>query len=110
LEINMDFTGSSQYFGGSGVNSVSQNGFQSGSLVGLSIGDDGVISGRYSNGVNQPLQQLVLVTFRNPQSMVPVGKASGWRRWMPARKPSTSRARAWLAWFRPVRWRIPTPI
>jgi len=75
LVINMDFTGSSQYFGGSGVNSVSQNGFQSGSLVGLGIGDDGVISGRYSNGVNQPLQQLVLVTFRNPQSMVPVGQS-----------------------------------
>ncbi len=75
LEIDMDFSGSSQYFGGSGVNSVSQNGFQSGSLVGLGIGDDGVISGRYSNGVNQPLQQLVLVTFRNPQSMVPVGQS-----------------------------------
>jgi flagellar hook protein FlgE len=75
LTIDMDFTGSSQYFGGSGVNSVSQNGFQSGSLVGLGIGDDGVISGRYSNGVNQPLQQLVLVTFRNPQSMVPVGQS-----------------------------------
>lgn len=75
LTIDMNFTGSSQYFGGSGVNSVSQNGFQSGSLVGLSIGDDGVISGRYSNGVNQPLQQLVLVTFRNPQAMVPVGQS-----------------------------------
>jgi flagellar hook protein FlgE len=75
LNIEMDFTGSSQYFGGSGVNSVSQNGFQSGSLVGLGIGEDGVISGRYSNGVNQPLQQLVLVTFRNPQSMVPVGQS-----------------------------------
>ncbi len=75
LTIAMNFTGSSQYFGGSGVNSVSQNGFQSGSLVGLAIGDDGVISGRYSNGVNQPLQQLVLVTFRNPQSMVPVGQS-----------------------------------
>lgn len=75
LRINMNFTGSSQYFGGSGVNSVSQNGFQSGNLVGLSIGDDGVIAGRYSNGVNQPLQQLVLVTFRNPQSMIPVGQS-----------------------------------
>lgn len=75
LQINMNFTGSSQYFGGSGVNSVSQNGFQSGNLVGLSIGDDGVIAGRYSNGVNQPLQQLVLVTFRNPQSMIPVGQS-----------------------------------
>ncbi|MDP2788324.1 MAG: flagellar hook protein FlgE [Pseudomonadota bacterium] len=74
LIIAMDFTGSSQYSGGSGINSVSQNGFQSGNLVGLSIGDDGVIAGRYSNGVTQPLQQLVLVTFRNPQSMIPVGQ------------------------------------
>jgi len=75
LVITMNFDNSSQYFGGSGVNSVSQNGYQSGSLVGLGIGDDGVISGRYSNGVNQPLQQLVLVTFRNVQSMVPVGQS-----------------------------------
>lgn len=74
LVVTMDFAGSSQYSGGSGINSVSQNGFQSGNLVGLSIGDDGVIAGRYSNGVTQPLQQLVLVTFRNPQSMIPVGQ------------------------------------
>jgi len=75
LTMKLDFTGSSQYAGGSGVNSVSQNGFQSGSLVGLNISDDGVVSGRYSNGVNQPLQQLVLVTFRNPQGLVPVGQS-----------------------------------
>lgn len=74
LAITMNFAGSTQYAGGSGINSVSQNGYQSGSLVGLSIGDDGVIAGRYSNGVTQPLQQLVLATFRNPQSMIPIGQ------------------------------------
>lgn len=74
LTVTMNFAGSTQYAGGSGINSVSQNGYQSGSLVGLSIGDDGVIAGRYSNGVTQPLQQLVLVTFRNPQSMIPIGQ------------------------------------
>jgi flagellar hook protein FlgE len=36
LVIAMDFTGSTQYSGGSGINSVSQDGYQSGNLVGLS--------------------------------------------------------------------------
>lgn len=75
LSIAMDFTGSTQYSGGSGINSVSQDGYQSGNLVGLSIGDDGVIAGRYSNGVTKPLQQLVLATFRNPQAMIPQGQS-----------------------------------
>ena len=75
LVIAMDFTGSTQYSGGSGINSVSQDGYQSGNLVGLSIGDDGVIAGRYSNGVTKPLQQLVLATFRNPQAMIPQGQS-----------------------------------
>ena len=74
LSITMNFTGSTQYAGGSGINSVSQNGYESGSVVGLSIGDDGVIAGRYSNGVTKPLQQLVLATFRSPQSLIPIGQ------------------------------------
>jgi flagellar hook protein FlgE len=74
LSLTMDFTGSSQFAGNSGVNFVSQDGVQSASLVNVNISDDGVISGRYSNGVNKPLQQLVLVTFRNPQALAPIGQ------------------------------------
>jgi flagellar hook protein FlgE len=33
------------------------------------------VFGRYSNGVNNPLQQLILVSFRNPQAMVLVGQS-----------------------------------
>jgi flagellar hook protein FlgE len=73
LEIAMDFGATTQYAGGSGINSVSQNGYKSGSLVGLNIEDSGIVFGRYSNGVSQPLQQLVLATFRNPQALIPLG-------------------------------------
>jgi flagellar hook protein FlgE len=73
LTIAMDFTGTTQFSGGSGINSVSQNGYKSGSLVGLGIDNSGIISGRYSNGVTKPLQQLVLATFQDPQAMIPTG-------------------------------------
>jgi len=73
LEIAMDFTGTTQFAGSSGINSLTQNGYQSGSLVGLAIEDSGIVFGRYSNGVSKPLQQLVLATFRNPQALIPLG-------------------------------------
>jgi flagellar hook protein FlgE len=73
LQVTMDFSATTQFSGGSGINSVSQNGYKSGSLVGLNIEDSGIVFGRYSNGVSKPLQQLVLATFRNPQSLIPTG-------------------------------------
>ena len=63
-------------FGGLGslndVNTASfsrQNGFQPGSLSGISIGADGMITGVFSNGLNRPLGQVALSTFSNPQGL-----------------------------------------
>lgn len=73
LEIDINFTGTTQYTGGSGVNALSQNGYPSGSLVGIYIDDRGYLYGRYSNGVSVPQQQLMLASFRNPQGLIPIG-------------------------------------
>ncbi len=74
VAINLDFTtGTTQFAGSSGVSAISQNGYTRGRVVGVSIDADGIVSGRYTNGLSRPLQQLVLSSFRNPNALVPLG-------------------------------------
>ncbi len=59
----------SQYGGRSTMAVINQNGSSSGSLVSLSIGQDGVIVGSYSNGRVRAMAQLALATFANPEGL-----------------------------------------
>jgi len=71
--IPFNFAGSTQYSGDFSVNSMSQDGYAQGTLSGYSIGADGIITGRYTNGKNQPLGQILLANFSNPQGLQAVG-------------------------------------
>ncbi|MDB5727471.1 MAG: flgE, partial [Noviherbaspirillum sp.] len=73
LPIRLDFTGTTQFGSPFGVNSLEQDGYASGRLAGYSVGDDGVISGRYTNGRSAELGQIVLANFRNPNGLKPLG-------------------------------------
>ncbi len=77
LSINtttgLDFATSTQVAASSGVNTVSQNGYAPGQIVGVSIDSSGVIFGRYSNNQTKPLQQIQIASFRNPNGLVPLG-------------------------------------
>lgn len=73
LSFPVDFTGSTQYGASFTVNSLVQDGFTSGKLAGFSIGTDGIILGRYTNGQSKNLGQVVLANFRNPQGLQPLG-------------------------------------
>lgn len=55
------------------VSQLQQDGFTTGRLSGFSIGDDGVILGRYTNGQSRAQGQIVLANFINPQGMVSLG-------------------------------------
>lgn len=46
-----------------------QNGYASGVLQNVSIGQDGTITGSFSNGTNQTLAQIALADFNNPQGL-----------------------------------------
>jgi flagellar hook protein FlgE len=70
---NIDFAGSSQYGSASSVNALTQGGFATGSLTGLSVGADGIVQGRYSNGESRNLGQVVLATFANPNGLQSLG-------------------------------------
>ncbi|MGI6049957.1 MAG: flagellar hook protein FlgE [Acetivibrionales bacterium] len=71
FELNMEqFT---MYADDSSVKASRVNGYPPGTLVTFSIGGDGVITGIYDNGRQQPLGQIALATFENPAGLMKVG-------------------------------------
>lgn len=73
LAFSIDFTGSTQFGSPFGTNRIEQDGYASGHLVGLSVGNDGVIQGRYSNGQTFNQGQVVLANFTNPNGLQSLG-------------------------------------
>lgn len=73
LEVNVDFAGSSQFANNSTVNDIEQNGYTSGSLVGVTIENDGTVMRNYSNEESRAAGQIALVSFRNPEGLKPDG-------------------------------------
>ena len=53
--------------------SLAQDGFANGTLTGTSIGEDGVITGGFTNGTTQSLGQVALTRFINPDGLQPIG-------------------------------------
>lgn len=71
FEINM---ASLTQFGSTfGVTQLVQTGFSSGRLAGLSVSADGIVQGRYSNGQNRNMGQVVLAKFNNPNGLLSLG-------------------------------------
>jgi len=73
LAFEFDFEGSTQFGSAFGVNRLVQDGYTSGRLSGFTIGADGTITGRYTNGESATLGQVVLANFTNPNGLQPLG-------------------------------------
>ena len=71
--VTVDLSSVTQYGASFGVSNLTQDGYAPGELTGLKIGEDGVITARYSNGVTQAAGQLALADFRNVQGLAPTG-------------------------------------
>ena len=74
----MNFTGTTQYGSDSSVDSLTQGGFASGSLVGVGVNNDGIVQGRYSNGQTRNMGQVVLASFADPNGLLNLGN-NQWR-------------------------------
>jgi flagellar hook protein FlgE len=68
-----DDTAVTQYGTSFAIADLTQDGYTAGELTGVNIGEDGVISARYSNGQTQAAGQLALADFRNSQGLSPLG-------------------------------------
>jgi flagellar hook protein FlgE len=73
LAVTVDLTADTQFGSTFGVNSMTQNGYTSGRLAGLSVASDGVVQGRYSNGQTRDLGQVVLANFASPNGLQNLG-------------------------------------
>jgi flagellar hook protein FlgE len=56
---------------------VDQNGYTMGTLESVSVSDDGVITGVFTNGTNRALAQIGLASFNNPSGLMRKG-GEGW--------------------------------
>ncbi len=71
----LKFTDSTQFARPSSVSLIQQDGFSSGSLTGISISPEGVITGEFSNGATVPLYQIGLANFPNVGKLGAVGNS-----------------------------------
>ncbi|TYT26295.1 flagellar hook protein FlgE [Luteimonas viscosa] len=73
MDITLEFDGSTQYGDRFGVSALVQDGHATGRLSSIEISEEGVVSARYSNGESNPLGQVALTNFANPQGLQPIG-------------------------------------
>jgi flagellar hook protein FlgE len=51
------------------ISAINQDGSATGQLAGLSVGEDGVITGSYTNGQVRPIAQVSIASFANPEGL-----------------------------------------
>lgn len=73
FDFNLNLQQLSMYADDSSVKTTRVDGYPPGTLVTFSIGGDGIITGVYDNGRQQPLGQVALATFENPAGLQKVG-------------------------------------
>ncbi|WHH58939.1 flagellar hook protein FlgE [Petroclostridium sp. X23] len=71
--VSLDFSSLTQFKADSSVKATDVNGYTSGGLVNISVGQDGIITGIYSNGQMQSLGMVGLAFFENPAGLQKVG-------------------------------------
>ncbi|MEK6584316.1 MAG: flagellar hook protein FlgE [Nitrospirota bacterium] len=67
--------GATQFGSPSSTLFLSQNGYAAGSLKGLSVNQDGIVSGLFTNGQTRTIGQAVVGVFTNPEGMTKMGKS-----------------------------------
>ncbi|TFW29914.1 flagellar hook protein FlgE [Massilia arenosa] len=73
LSVELNFSGTTQYGAATSEKKTTQDGYTAGHLQRFAAGSDGIILGQYSNGQSQPLGQIVLANFANPNGLSPLG-------------------------------------
>lgn len=74
--IAVDLSKSTQYGSDFAVNSIYQDGFSTGQILGVDIDQEGTIFARYTNGQSRSIGQMVLANFANEQGLQPLGDTS----------------------------------
>ncbi len=73
LDFELDLTGTTQFGAEFNLASLTQDGYTSGALVGITIDDKGNILGTYANEQKLVLGTISMANFRNPEGLMPAG-------------------------------------
>jgi flagellar hook protein FlgE len=76
MSMTFDFGQSTQYGSTFNVNSVTQDGYTTGRLIGMDIDSTGVVQARFTNGRSLALGQVAIANFANPQGLQQLGDTS----------------------------------
>ena len=76
LQFSINYDGTTQFSSPFSVVAQDQNGRPEGDLIGLDIGDDGLVSANYSNGSQKNLAKIVIANFSAPTGLRQIGDAS----------------------------------
>jgi len=76
LNMNFDISKSTQYGDGFTVNSVTQDGYTTGRLIGIDVDSTGIVQARFTNGRSLSLGQVAITSFSNPQGLQPLDSTS----------------------------------
>ncbi|NDH53768.1 MAG: flagellar hook-basal body complex protein [Betaproteobacteria bacterium] len=76
LTVNVNYGASTQYSSPFAVLSQSQDGAPEGDLVGVTIGNDGLVSASFSNGTQKSLAKILLANFSSPVGLRQIGDSS----------------------------------
>ena len=69
------FNGLTLFGGSASAAATHQDGFTAGTLKSISIGQDGMIQGIYTNGQLREISQLLVATFDNPEGLESLGQS-----------------------------------
>ncbi len=72
-QVTIDFTDTTQYGAPNAVVFQSQNGYTAGNLIGVTVDQNGVISGVFTNGQVRNVAQVVLAKFVAPHNLTKMG-------------------------------------
>jgi flagellar hook protein FlgE len=76
LNVSFDFSKSTQYGSTFSTTSLTQDGYTTGTLSGISVGTDGVVQANFTNGQSLALGKVAIATFANTQGLQQVANTN----------------------------------
>lgn len=73
IVVDLDLISATQFGREFSVNSLLQDGFTTGRMVGVEVDPRGIVSARFSNGQLQTLGQVAMAVFNNPNGLRQIG-------------------------------------
>ncbi|MGV3593000.1 MAG: flagellar hook protein FlgE [Gammaproteobacteria bacterium] len=75
-DMVLDLSGLTQFGNEFSVNNMSQDGYTTGQLRGVEVGDSGIVFTRFTNGQSRALGQIALANFSNTAGLQPLGSTA----------------------------------